>query len=320
VTVRGGGGLLVGLLPLMIERRRGAGRLLFLGTGITDYLDILARGGWEGEVARAGGEALASMGGWSVADLQELRPEAAAWALYERWEGGKVCLPQSNCPLVKVERWEEMLACRSKNLRSNVRRTLRKAEGDALGYEMVGPGEAEEAGRRLVALHRRQWQDRNITSEHATKRFESHVANVARRVTRCGIGTISELRRGEEVAASSLLLFGDDFVCGYLDGSTEAAWQRYQISSLRTWNELNIARDRGAVWLDMLRGEEEYKGRWSSKTITTSRMILGRRTPSWLAYAGYHVLRSKAKRYATSEGAPPWVERFVRRLKGVRSA
>src|SRR4051812_15534122 len=40
VTVREEG-LLVGLLPLMLERRRSFGRLLFIGSGITDFLDVL---------------------------------------------------------------------------------------------------------------------------------------------------------------------------------------------------------------------------------------------------------------------------------------
>src|SRR3982750_3356199 len=42
--------LLVGLIPLMLERRWGFGRLLFIGTGITDHLDVLAREGSEGRV------------------------------------------------------------------------------------------------------------------------------------------------------------------------------------------------------------------------------------------------------------------------------
>src|SRR5215212_9485023 len=54
VTVREGSGLLVGLLPLMLEQRLGFGRLQFIGSGVTDYLDILAKEGREEEVARDG--------------------------------------------------------------------------------------------------------------------------------------------------------------------------------------------------------------------------------------------------------------------------
>src|SRR5918998_610045 len=49
VVVKDGTGLLVGLLPLMLRRRRGLGLLLFVGTGLTDHLDALARAGREAE-------------------------------------------------------------------------------------------------------------------------------------------------------------------------------------------------------------------------------------------------------------------------------
>src|SRR5215207_7462131 len=45
VTIRNEEGLLVGILPLMLERRRTLGKLLFIGSGPTDYLDVLAREG-----------------------------------------------------------------------------------------------------------------------------------------------------------------------------------------------------------------------------------------------------------------------------------
>src|SRR5215211_6794738 len=58
VTVRDKG-LLVGIIPLMLERRWGFfGKLLFIGTGTTDYLDMLVRGGWEKKVSAAGSHAL----------------------------------------------------------------------------------------------------------------------------------------------------------------------------------------------------------------------------------------------------------------------
>jgi CelD/BcsL family acetyltransferase involved in cellulose biosynthesis len=78
VAVRSGE-LLVGILPFMIQRRFGFKRLLFIGTGATDYLDLLAREGWEREVAEAGVGALRRLGPWQVADLQELSPEAVTW-------------------------------------------------------------------------------------------------------------------------------------------------------------------------------------------------------------------------------------------------
>ena len=109
VTVRNDEGLLVGIIPLMLERRRGFGRLLFLGTGPTGYLDVLVRSGWEAEVAEAGVRALRQMGSWHVADLQELRPEAAGWGFFERWDGPRIRVSQDMCPVIEAKPWDELV-------------------------------------------------------------------------------------------------------------------------------------------------------------------------------------------------------------------
>jgi CelD/BcsL family acetyltransferase involved in cellulose biosynthesis len=58
------GSLLVGLVPVMLERRAGVGRLLFLGTGLTDHLDVLVREGWEDKASEAAVRALGEMKSW----------------------------------------------------------------------------------------------------------------------------------------------------------------------------------------------------------------------------------------------------------------
>ncbi len=85
ITVRDGG-LLVGVIPLMLERRWGFGKLLFVGTGLVDYLDMLVRDGWEAQVSEAGVRTLKQMRSWRVADLQQVRPEAAAWGMFRGWD------------------------------------------------------------------------------------------------------------------------------------------------------------------------------------------------------------------------------------------
>src|SRR5215217_3988392 len=61
-------------IPLMLERRWGLGRLLFVGTGPTAHLDVLARNGWDDQITETGIRALRQMDGWHVADLQRLGP------------------------------------------------------------------------------------------------------------------------------------------------------------------------------------------------------------------------------------------------------
>ena len=317
VTIRDGS-LLVGLMPLMLERRGGFGRLLFLGTGPTDYQDVLVREGWESQVSEAGVRALRQIGGRQVADLQQLHPEAAAWSVFERWVGPRTRVWQDNFPVIDVRPWDELLMSLSKNLRSTARRTLRRAEADGVRCELASANDVGAAAHRWIALHREAWRGREIAPEHLTWRFEFHLETAACRMMARGLGGIYEWRRDGEVIISDFLVFGRDFIAEHLPGARQDALQRYQLSSLCIWNAMNIARIRHSSCLNLLRGEEPYKLRWSSRVIPNYRAILGGRLVLWSLYAGYHALRSWARRYAYSEGAPRWIKEATTKFRILR--
>ena len=311
VTVRDGEGLLVGILPLMLERRWGLGRLLLIGAGPTDYLDVLAREEWEQEVAQAGARVLKELDGWRVADLWDVRPTAAVWDIFHGWEDPKTCFRRFGSPVMDVRSWEELLASLSRNHRSTVRRTLRRVQNDGVRSELAKSADAAQAATRWIALHQKAWKGRNIAPEHLDKRFKAHLEAAARRMTARGLGSISEFWRDGEVIASHFLVFGRDSVGEHLLGATQGTLRRYQISSLYIWDLVNVARARHSNYLDFLRGEEPYKLRWASRVVPNHRLVLGRDRVFWAPYAGYQALRSKTELYVYSEGAPGWVKRAV---------
>jgi CelD/BcsL family acetyltransferase involved in cellulose biosynthesis len=316
ITVRDGE-LLVALLPLMVRR----GRLLLLLGGdamtpysdvMTPYKDVLVREGWEGRVAEAAARALKELEGWWVADLRELRPEAAAWGLFREWDGPKTSVPITDYVLIHAKPWEDLLASLSRKLRGSVRRTLRRAEEDGVRSEPAGLQDAERAARRLVALHRELLQGRNIDPEHLTRRYEAFMEAAARRTTARGIGRISEFWRDDAVLISQFLLFDKDFAGAYRIGaSREASW-RYQFDTLCNWDAINVARGRGSAYVSFMDGPSQHKLRWADEVVSSHRVILGRTLASWIPYAGYHALRDgyyALQSYVHSEGAPRWVKK-----------
>ena len=322
ITVRDEEGLLIGLAPLMLKHRLGFSRLLFVGTGPTDYLDVLIREGWETQVSEALVRTLRQMSSWQVADLQQLRPDAAAWGLFEHWSALRISVWQSNCPVIHAKPWDELVASLIKSLRSSARQTLRRAREDGLRRELAGVEDAEAAARRLVAVSRQQWQSRwqETDPEHWTRRFEAHLEVAGRRMTARGLGAISEFWRDGEVVISHFLVFGRDFVGQYMIGASQEALRRYQFSSLGMWDGINVSLDRKGSYFDLLRGEEPYKLRWRSRVVPNRRMVLGRNLLVWSPYAAYHALRSRAKRYAYSENAPAWVKDTKDRYQTFRYA
>jgi CelD/BcsL family acetyltransferase involved in cellulose biosynthesis len=177
ITVRDGT-LLVGIIPLMLERRWGFRTLLFIGKEQEfGQLDLLARKGWEDKVCEAGMQALRQMmGSWHVLNLQALSPASAAWGIFERWNGPRTYTRIAYFLFIEVKPPDELPASLNRNHRQAVRRALRRAEEDGVRSVLAGPEEAEQAARRLVALHRELRQGRPILQERLTRRFESFIA------------------------------------------------------------------------------------------------------------------------------------------------
>lgn len=318
VALRDEGGLLVGLMPMMIRRKGGLAKLLFIGSGQSEYLDVIARGGWEDDVVRACSQTMPDLGPWRVADLHQIRPEALAWRLFKDWPGPRAAVWQATCPIIEVAPWEEMLAPLSRNLRSMARRSIRRAESDGLVPRLADADRVERAAERFMELHREMWEGRGIAPEHITGRFEAHIKSSARRMTEAGVGGVSEFWRDGEVIASHIVVFGGGSVGHYLSGATQDALGRYQMSSLFVWDGANLARERGEARYDFLRGEEAYKMRWRPKAVPNHRVILGGNPVLWAPYAAFHTLHSKARRFADSEDAPPWIQKAKETYKLAR--
>ena len=295
-----------------------AGRLLFVGTGLSDYLDVIVRAGWEDKDLESGVQALKKLGCWHIADLQQLRPEVEAWGIRRWWDGPRIGLRQDSCPVVEVKPCDELLASLSRNLRSTVRRALRRAATDGLQRKLADASNIKHAAERLVAWHREAWQGRDIGPGHVTQRFEAPTVAATQRLAYRGLENVSEFWQDGEVLISDFLMFGRDYFGSYILGASQKALQRYQWSSLYIWDAVEIAHIGDSSCLALLRGEEPYKLRWSSRIIPTDRLILGQHRTARIPYAGYHALRPRAKLYAGSRSAPLWIKSAVGKYRTLR--
>jgi len=284
------------------------------------------RDGWEGRDAQAATQALKGLGGWWVADLRELRPEAAAWELFRKWEGLRASVPITDYLLIHAKPWEELLASLSRNARKSAHRTLRRLKEDGVRYESAVSEDAELAARRLVALHRELLRGRRIDPGNIASRFETFIAIAARRMTERGVGRISEFWGDDAVLISQFLVFDKDFVGAYVIGASQEASRRYQLETLTNWDAINVAHGRGSAYVSLMFYASWDKLRWADELITSRRAILGRGRAFWIPYAGYYLLRnryysllSEAQSYVHSEDAPRWIKSVTERYYALQS-
>jgi len=323
ITVRDGG-LLVGVIPLMLERRRwGFGMLRFIGTrpATAHYLDVLVRRDWEAEVCEVGVQALQHMDGWHVAELRQISPTATIWNFLQGWNGPRTDLQQKSLWEIEVKPRGELLASLSRNLRKTVRRTLQRAEADGVRSVLAGAEDVERAARRLVALHREMRLGRDVVPERLTARYESFILAAARRLTERGLGIISEFWLDEEIIVSNFLIFDNGLTIDYLVGANQEAMNRYQWSSLYIWDALNIARSNNCYYVSLTTGTVEYKQRWA-KEVPYYYIILGRsslRERFYLAMRrcsrAYRSLRLRVREHLKSDTTPKWVKAVLELLR-----
>jgi CelD/BcsL family acetyltransferase involved in cellulose biosynthesis len=323
ITVRNSEGLLVGIVPLMLESRWGFGRLLLVGGGlVTPYKDVLLRAGWENSAIEAGIQAIQRMTDWHVADFQdvvdfqEIPSTSAIWELFRKWNGRRAQVWRNNHLFITVKPWDDLLKSVSRKQRKNAKQALRRAEADGVQYKkLMQPNAVEQGARRLVALHRELWRGRDIDPDHLTERFETFmVATVCRMVAR-ELGEIGEFVRGEEALVSRFMVWGKKFDGGYIVGASREACKRYQWSSLNHWCSINTAHERGSRYLSTMDGDPHYKRRWASNKVPAYRLILGRSLVPWSAYAAYYALGStlgsKVRQFVKSDNTPQWVGSMI---------
>ncbi|GAA2568171.1 MULTISPECIES: GNAT family N-acetyltransferase [Streptomyces] len=289
--------------------------LVPLGGAISDYGDVLLDDERGPDAATALTGALAAAARTALVDLREVRPGAAAERVWERWRGPRRRLPDSPCLELPALPMDELVArLPSAKARQRIRAQLRRL--DALGVKSrpVLPDEADAALRRLLDLHRLQWQGRRVTGEHLRPRFREHLVRAVAPMVRAGDAVVTEFRMDDEVVAVDVTLLSRGLAGGYLYGAhPRLRERRADVAVMLLEACAEHARAPGRGTLSLLRGDEPYKHHWRPERVPNQRLLLARRrTAPLLAAAlcdaaarrsGKELLRRRAERRERGGGA-----------------
>jgi CelD/BcsL family acetyltransferase involved in cellulose biosynthesis len=270
----------VAIAPLYTSFHLGAPvrRLAWMGTGVSDYLEPLARPEYGHEVAPALLNYLESrLSGWDMADLQQLRPDAPLLecAHIDARRTASV-LPMEPCPYLNLpSTWEQFTARLGKKMRSNLgyyERLLQKTFPDT--YGVVADESALDAGMTaLFDLHQKRWNARWLPGVLGGRRVQAFHREVAARFLQRGWLRLHLLYAdGDWQAALYCFAYGGR-TCYYLGGfAPELA--RYSLGTLLTARAIKQAIAEEHAEFDFLRGSEPYKYRWLPEQRVNHRLLL----------------------------------------------
>ena len=252
-------GRLDALAPLYILRDEDSGESLgiLIGTGITDYLDVLAAPG-----TRIDGivDQMTKDGACQMWDLQQLRPTSPLLAatVPSGWMANDE--DQEHCPVLRLDNaGDELQNILSTHARKKLRYYDRCLSRDAnITFEQPSAETLDEFIDALFALHAARWQQKNMPGMLADEFIQRFHREVARGMLEAGALRMHAMRRDGAIVAIFYGFAHQGTVYYYLSGY-DPSLEKSSIGSVIVAHALREAVREGAHTFDFLRGAEEYK-------------------------------------------------------------
>lgn len=314
-------GTLEGLLPLVVGAGPRTAR--FAGSSLGDHFHPIASEDAEESVAAAIGRILGALPRPKPALLLEnVELEAPWWrALARSSRYGPRPLVHRRAILPRIRfagrTWEEYLASRSRNLRSQLGRKRRALERDHdVCFRWSEPDSVARDMATLFRLHDRRWAGRARESSLTSPRARAFHADFAAAATERGWLRLCSMEvDGATVAAWYGWRLGGRFA--YYQAGFDPAWARRSVGLLLFAETIREAVREGAEEYDMLLGAEQFKLRFAdSHRIVCTAFIAPRFRAARLAAAAEIGARYAAQRVPLKlRDAPgPLTQRVLERL------
>jgi CelD/BcsL family acetyltransferase involved in cellulose biosynthesis len=234
------------IVPLIVQRRFGIRRLRWLGVEVTDYCDVIAGDVDERELAQS------IRANLPPADIVELR-QMRTGSLANRIFGAAVETGGQSCPYIKIDA----------EAPKDILYAERRAE--TLLHHVAADAAERKKAVAFVIAHKRASLVRQGVD---TTEFDRRVTPFMHR-----LATL-DYPDGARPYFSSLSLDGQTVAAhiGFIEGPTllyylpayDAAFRQHSPGHLLLLNLLREAKAMGLETIDLLRGTEPYKFKWTS--------------------------------------------------------
>lgn len=267
---------LVGLAPLYLEEA--SRRLLPLGIGLSDDLDMLVAPDAGPEAARAILDALARRGGWDLLALEELGPEASAlgWAAPPGWADDGAS--QSRCPVLAWSDGARLETLVPPGKLRKLRMARHRAGRRGAAIETATVATAQDHLAALFRLHAARWESRGEAGVLADPVVQTFHREAAPRLAAAGLLHATLLRVDGRVAGAFHGLRRGSTLHAYL-GGFDPAFAYESPGTVLMGHALDAMLAGGAGALNLLRGAEPYKYEWGAVDRVNRRRLLKRPAP-----------------------------------------
>ncbi|RMF72178.1 MAG: GNAT family N-acetyltransferase, partial [Acidobacteria bacterium] len=254
-----------------------------------DFLDALCVPGWEEPVARALAPEILGGNGWDFAEFSELDPDGSLVRMASVWAGEDGLEvrrePRATCPYIELPgTFDEYLAGRNPHFRQQLRRYRRKIERDfQVVWKRLGEDIDISAGIEVMArLHQARMESTDRGGNFRKGDYFAFQRTLAHRLHRSGqLFSWIVFIDGAPAATHYGFVHGRVYY-GYQMGF-EPRYQRWSPGHYMTGRVMEMLIERGVREMNLLRGTDAWKFRWTDRTrrTVTLRLLRGDWRSSW---------------------------------------
>jgi len=316
IAVRAPAGDLRGIMPLARDRAARPRSLRFGGANLADHLHPVAAGLEEEAVAAAAGAMLgAEIPGWSAIVLDNVDADARWWRAMMSAAPlslAAVSYRQTTLPCIQLPTsWEDYLASRSRNFRSQLGRKLRALERNH-EIRFRRTQDAPELARDLETffrLHDARWDTRGGSSSASERTRRFHADFTAAALERGWLRLWVMEVDGAPAAAWYGWRLGERY--SYYLAGFEPRWSDASVGLLLLARTVREAIEESASEYDLLLGDEAYKERFATATRPVETVVLARSFHPVRVLAG-----AEAALWRAHRRLPPRIQERSRAVAG----
>ncbi|MFH0876169.1 MAG: GNAT family N-acetyltransferase [archaeon] len=306
---------LVGIAPLVISKVKLVFKLRmleFMGgeEACSEYLDFIVKKGHEAKCI----ESFASYihnekKKYDFIHLSDFHSESPLCALFKEKIGNSSSLYAFDITrtiyyISLKGKYEDYFTSLRRSVRQRLNKDKRNLDADFKVKErvIVNSGELESAVDTMVNINRRRWNERGLPGAFSSKKMVGFIREVAGVLLNKSRLYLYFLELNEKPVSYNFCLEFNKKRCGYSSAILpEDAYLKYGVGRVAHSNVFIDCFRKNIFEYDFLRGEEEYKKKFSTDHRTTSELIIANKnlqgTYIFLTFKIKFFLRSFIKRY-----------------------
>ena len=300
---------LVAIVPLAIQRRKGMRFLEWAANDCSDYADILLDPRCVREALSRLWKKLVSEGGFDLYFLNRLRPNAVFRAIIDGPDGPRLLANhrQEVCSQVAGD-WQsgtQWFEAQSKKTRQNYRRGRRALEAGNVVFRLLPSGEPMAPVLARLAELKRKWLVHNARESALFDEGSPALLALVQVLAAAGVLRIFVLEYDGAVIAISVNFVQRGTLMAFLT-TYDPDFERGSPGMVLLMDYVQWSIDQGLSMVDFLCGEEPFKQKFATRSVTLT-SVMGARTPKgMLAMLADHcrqALRSKMEARRTQPAA-----------------